>query len=112
MPDELLNACTIEQYLDEVAHELPSGTQRSIIIVGGAFLAWYGLRDATRDVDSITRLDGELATASAPSSDTDQFRGPIPRRLMNKSMFAGRQPTNAQVRALRIALTRRYSTAS
>ena len=32
-------------------------------MVGGSLLAWHGLRDATRDIDSIRRLDVELREA-------------------------------------------------
>ena len=34
-----------------------------MIVVGGSLLAWHGLRDATRDVDSIGRIDPELRMA-------------------------------------------------
>lgn len=55
MPERLLDAGAIERYLGEVADELPhSGSQRTVIVVGGALLAWHGLREATRDVDSAT----------------------------------------------------------
>lgn len=53
-------------YLGEVAEELPAdGADRQIVVVGGARLAWLGLRDATRDVDSIVPLDDETAAAAA-----------------------------------------------
>lgn len=58
MSDQPLRADTIRRYLDEVAAELPAdGPQRTLIVVGGALLALLGLRDATRDVDTIERLD-------------------------------------------------------
>lgn len=64
MSDQSLDAAAIEQYLGEVAEELPGdGPQRTVILVGGALLAWRGLRDATRDVDSGQRLDAEVAAA-------------------------------------------------
>lgn len=56
----------IERYVSEVADELAgSGVQRVVIIVGGALLAMHGLRAATRDVDSVKRLDEELTAAIA-----------------------------------------------
>lgn len=66
MPDLPLHAAEIAQYLAEVADELAdTATQRTVIIVGGAMLALRGLRDATRDVDSVSRLDDDLAAAIA-----------------------------------------------
>jgi hypothetical protein len=63
---EHLNSSTIQQYLAEVADELPvDGTQRVVVLVGGALLAWHDLRDATRDVDSGSRLDSEIVAAVA-----------------------------------------------
>ena len=64
MSDLPLDAATIERYLSDVADELPQGEQpRVLTIVGGALLALHGLRAASRDVDSISRLDGELRAA-------------------------------------------------
>ncbi len=37
----------------------------TMLVVGGALLAWHGLRDGTRDVDSVHRLDEELQAAVA-----------------------------------------------
>jgi hypothetical protein len=70
---EHLNSSTIQQYLAEVADELPvDGTQRVVVLVGGALLAWHDLRDATRDVDSGSRLDSEIVAAVLESPvDTD-----------------------------------------
>lgn len=65
MFDQPLDADAIEQYMVEVADELAGSSQRTVIIVGGALLAWRGLRDATRDVDSVEPLDDELAAAVA-----------------------------------------------
>lgn len=62
----MLGADAIEQYVGEVAAELPAdGPQRTVIVVGGALLALHGLREATRNVDSATRLDEELHAAAA-----------------------------------------------
>lgn len=63
MPEPLLGAGDIERLLGEVAAELPSDRQRQIILVGGARLALAGLRSATRDVDSVARLDSEMRQA-------------------------------------------------
>jgi hypothetical protein len=62
----LLGAAAIERYLGEVADELTDqGPIHTIIVVGGALLAWHGLRDATRDVDTARSLDRQLADAVA-----------------------------------------------
>ncbi len=55
----------IRQLLVEVDAELhkSDGEQSVIIVVGGSLLAWHGLRDATRDVDSVLRLDDHLRRA-------------------------------------------------
>lgn len=54
----------IRRYLSEVADVLgPAGRRHTILLVGGALLAWHGLRDTTADVDSLLRLDMELQVA-------------------------------------------------
>ena len=53
MFDRPLDAAHIKQYLTEVAETLDDDQQHTLIIVGGALLAWHGLRDATHDVDSV-----------------------------------------------------------
>lgn len=64
--DEALSRDEIVALVIEVAEELPAGGPRhSIVIVGGSLLAWHGLRDTTRDVDTIRRLDLELQKAVA-----------------------------------------------
>lgn len=66
MSDQPFDAATIERYLGEVADEIPNGDpQHTVIVVGGALLAWHGLRAATRDVDSGQRLDEEVVSAVA-----------------------------------------------
>lgn len=35
-----------------------------LVVAGGSLLAWHGLRDSTRDVDSLRPLDRELAQAA------------------------------------------------
>ncbi|CAN5605943.1 hypothetical protein BH24ACT5_BH24ACT5_07340 [soil metagenome] len=60
----LLDADRIRQHLREVAVELgDAASQSTVILVGGAIMAWHGLRRATRDVDSVNRLDVTLAEA-------------------------------------------------
>lgn len=64
MPDRLLDADAIVQYVTEVAEEvIDDGNRRALVIVGGALLAWHHLRSATRDVDSVVRLDEVLIDA-------------------------------------------------
>lgn len=63
--DGLLSEAQIRSYLIELAAELPpDGGQHTILVVGGARLAWIGLRDATRDVDSVLVLDQQLQAAA------------------------------------------------
>lgn len=64
MPDDLLDAERIRQYVAEVAAELPDlARPLTIVLVGGAFMAWHDLRASTRDVDSASRLDTALVEA-------------------------------------------------
>jgi Nucleotidyltransferase of unknown function (DUF6036) len=66
VPEPLLGADAIERYLREVAADLPQhGPQHTVVVVGGALLAWHGLRAATRDVDSGRRIDRDLMAAVA-----------------------------------------------
>ena len=65
MSEDLLDATAIRRYLDEVARELATGATHEIVVVGGALLAWHGVRDATRDVDSGKRLDADVVAAVA-----------------------------------------------
>lgn len=54
----------IRAHIQEVADRLsPAGEQHRLIVVGGALLAWHGLRDTTLDVDSLRRIDPELRGA-------------------------------------------------
>jgi len=69
MADQLLDSGTITRYLGEVANELKVGPQRTIVVAGGALLALHGFRDATRDVDSVIRLDTDLEAAVAQVAD-------------------------------------------
>jgi hypothetical protein len=63
--DRPLRAESIAALLEEVAEELASDPGRRVVVVGGALLALHGLREATRDVDSITAIDAELRDAVA-----------------------------------------------
>ena len=65
MSDQPLDAATIERLLGEVANELGDGPEQTVIVVGGALLALHGLREATRDVDSVERVGPELRAAIA-----------------------------------------------
>lgn len=57
----LLDRKRILDFLGEVADELGDlGPTHTIIVAGGAMLTIQGLRDATRDVDSIEPIDDEL----------------------------------------------------
>jgi hypothetical protein len=59
-----LGGVAIRSHLQEVADQLDGpGPQHTLVLVGGALLAWHGLRDTTRDVDSLRRLDTELRRA-------------------------------------------------
>jgi hypothetical protein len=66
LPEVPLNAPAIREHLAAVAEELGSiGDTLTIIVVGGALLALQDLRDATTDVDCVTRLTAELREAVA-----------------------------------------------
>ena len=54
----------IEAYLYEVADALgEDGESRIVVVVGGALLAYYQIRDTTTDVDSARLIDSDLAAA-------------------------------------------------
>ena len=64
MPDIPLNASDIRSYLSEVADALaPTGPRHTIVVVGGSLLAMRGLRPSTLDVDTLARIDADLADA-------------------------------------------------
>ncbi len=65
MSDQPLDAASIQGYIAEVADELEPGSQRILVIVGGALLAWHGYRATTGDVDSVQRLDRDVKDAVA-----------------------------------------------
>ncbi len=84
MSEVSLERDDIERYVSEVADELPgSGGQRVVIIVGGALLAMHGLHAATRDVDSVKRLDEELTAAIARAASR---HGLAPRWLNDSAL--------------------------
>ena len=61
-----LNASDILAYLSEVADALPpTGPRHTIVVVGGSVLALRGLRQSTLDVDTVARIEAELADAVA-----------------------------------------------
>ena len=63
---ELLTPALIEQYLRELAEILgDNGPREKVIVVGGALLAHYGIREGTRDVDSAIQLSEDLRVAAA-----------------------------------------------
>ena len=63
MVSRLLDADEIKRYVAELAAELGDGPRQDLIVVGGALLAWYGLRDSTRDVDSAVRFNSKFKIA-------------------------------------------------
>jgi hypothetical protein len=66
VPDIPLNASQIHAYLSEVADALPpTGPRHTIVVVGGSLLALRGLRQSTLDVDTVARIEAELADAVA-----------------------------------------------
>jgi Nucleotidyltransferase of unknown function (DUF6036) len=73
---ELLDRDRIVQLLNEVADGL-SGDQRTVILVGGAALSLRAVRDATRDIDTVTELDDEfcqvIETVAERSGLTPRF---------------------------------------
>lgn len=71
MSGGMLDAGTIQAYLHEVADELidSGNVQHVLVLVGGALLAWGGLRETTLDVDSVRRLDNVLRAAVVRVAD-------------------------------------------
>ena len=66
MRDTPLGPEDIERLLIAVAEELgDSGPIHEFVMVGGSLLAMHQLREATYDVDSVTRIDQELRAAVA-----------------------------------------------
>jgi hypothetical protein len=65
LPDIVFSRQDIVDNLREVAEILGAGgqPQTRLIVVGGSYLALHGLRDATRDVDTITVLDDAVSSA-------------------------------------------------
>jgi hypothetical protein len=98
--DPLLTRKTIHAHLQDVAAALgDQGPQHVVIVVGGAILAWRGLRDSTRDVDSVSRLDAELVAAVEAVA---QMRG-LPIRWLNDSASA-HLPQTLQLQACGVLL--------
>jgi len=60
-----LDGRTIRPLLGEVAGRPPREVpQHLMVLAGGSLLAWHGLRESTRDIDSRRPLDTELAQAA------------------------------------------------
>ena len=60
-----LDGPTIRSLLRELADRLPAdGPQHVVVLAGGSLLAWHGLRESTRDVDSLRVMDEELPRAA------------------------------------------------
>jgi hypothetical protein len=61
-----MNLEQIEVYLREVGDALRElRTNRTVVAVGGGYMMWLGLRDATRDLDAISTVDSHLKTIVA-----------------------------------------------
>lgn len=59
-----LDGEAIRKLIIEVTSELDnSGTQHTLIVVGGSLLAWHHLRDTTQDIDSVLTLSDEVREA-------------------------------------------------
>lgn len=65
MPDIVFSRQDIMDNLPEVAEILGASgqAQTRLIVVGGSYLALHGLRESTRDVDTITVLDEAVRSA-------------------------------------------------
>lgn len=74
-PSWLLGRRELEALFEELATELEVGRLHAeILMVGGSWMLWYEMREATRDVDSAQRLSSDVAAAVArvaPRHDLD-----------------------------------------
>lgn len=71
---DLLNRSQIDQYLRELAEILgDEGSPEVVIVVGGALLAHYEIREGTRDVDSARQFSEELKAAAAEVAERHQL---------------------------------------
>lgn len=71
----MLGKSEILAYLGEVADELAiRRLSVSLVVVGGSYLALHDLRESTMDVDSITRLEDELAAVIRLIADRHDLR--------------------------------------
>ena len=78
-----LDATEIRSLFDELAARLPPDEAPSIIVItGGALLALRGIRSATTDIDSISRLSPVVRTAVAAVA---QYRDLDPSWLNNRA---------------------------
>ena len=71
----LLGRTELETLFEELATELQvDGLRAEVLMVGGSWMLWYEMREATRDVDSAQTLSPEVAAAVArvaPRHDLD-----------------------------------------
>lgn len=64
MAERPLEVDDIRSHLLEVADELVSGERHTLVLVGGALLAFHQLRSTTADVDTVRRVPEALQRAA------------------------------------------------
>lgn len=64
MPDRPLDGREIRSYLEETADAVSDDEHHTIIVVGGALLAWHELRSTTADVDTVRHLPEAVRRAA------------------------------------------------
>jgi len=116
VPDVPLTGDQIGALVDEVAEEMPELAERQVVIVvGGSLLAWHGLRTTTADVDTVARVEAELASAVRRVADR---HGLAPKWLNDGALPSGHKPwTKAHVKCCLItqgfeSWARRFATCS
>lgn len=77
MPDRWLQRHDIERLLNEIVAESGPGEPVEITIAGGSALALMGLRDATRDIDSITPIPADIAAHATRIARTQGLDGEV-----------------------------------
>ena len=89
MPDELLDRDAVLDCLRTLGDLLAQRNtpHQSIILIGGSYLALLDLREATRDVDTVTHLDAATRLAI---SDVADLKGLSPKWL--NDLAAGFRP--------------------
>jgi len=74
-PSGVLSKTEILTHIGEVADELATcGVASTLVVVGGSYMALHDLRESTADVDSLTRLTGELQAAVRAVADRHGLR--------------------------------------